>query len=97
MESCNTKELRENLKSFLDQVSKEGTLRINRSSETFIIMKGDEYIEMKEQIIELQETVISLMGTVANNVKILRSPKLEVGEADNIQEEVIDRVLMERR
>ena len=76
MEACNTKELRDNLKSFLDKVSEEGTVRINRNAETFIIMKSDEYMKMKDQIIELQESVISLLGTVGKVVDDLPSPKV---------------------
>ena len=92
MEACNTKELRDNLKAFLDKVSKEGTVRINRNSETFIIMKSDEYIHMKEQIIELQNSVISLLGTVGNFAEQLPSPKVTEA-SDNIHDEIIGKVL----
>lgn len=92
MEACNTKELRDNLKAFLDKVSEQGTVRINRNAETFIIMKSDEYIKMKEQIIDLQESVISLLGTVGKVADQLPSPKVSKAD-DHIHEEVISAVL----
>ncbi len=96
MEACNTKELRDNLKSFLDKVNDEGTVRINRNSETFIIMKSDEYIKMKEQIIELQNSVISLLGTMGNFANQLPSPKIDKSE-DNIHDEIIGSILNKKQ
>jgi PHD/YefM family antitoxin component YafN of YafNO toxin-antitoxin module len=96
MEACNTKELRDNLKSFLDKVTEEGTVRINRNTETFIIMKSDEYIKMKEQIIELQNSVISLLSTVGNFADQLPSPKISNSD-DQIHEGVINSVLNKKQ
>lgn len=96
MEACNTKELRDNLKSFLDKVNEEGTVRINRNAETFIIMKSDEYIKMKEQIIELQNSVISLLGTVGNFSEQLNSPIVSTG-TESIHEEVIAKALSKKK
>jgi len=96
MEACNTKELRDNLKSFLDKVTEEGTVRINRNTETFIIMKSDEYIKMKEQIIELQNSVISLLSTVGNFAEQLPSAKISNSD-DQIHERVISSVLNKRQ
>lgn len=96
MKACNTKELRDNLKSFLDKVTEEGTVRINRNTETFIIMKSDEYIKMKEQIIELQNSVISLLSTVGNFAEQLPSPKNSNSD-DQIHEGVISSVLNKKQ
>lgn len=96
MEACNTKELRDNLKAFLDRVSEVGTLRINRNAESFIVMKSDEYMKMKDQIIELQSSVISLLGTVENFASNLPSPKIQKVD-DNIHDEIIAKALSKRK
>jgi len=65
MKSTNPKQLRAEMKDYLDLASKEPIRVQRRSGENFILMKENSYQDMQSEILSLQRRLLGMSEIVA--------------------------------
>ncbi len=69
MQSTNPKQLRAELKDYLDLAAKEPIRIQRRSGDSFILLKEMAYYEMQQEILSLQRRLLGMSEVVAGNTK----------------------------
>ena len=80
-----TRNFRENLKYFFDLASKN-PIAVNRGAERFIIMSGDEYLKMKEEVMNLQKSLISNLQHQNNQTALRVDPSINEEDDELLKE-----------
>jgi PHD/YefM family antitoxin component YafN of YafNO toxin-antitoxin module len=69
METTNPKQLRAELKNFLDLASGEPVRIQRRSGETFILMNESQYAQMQNEILSLQRRLLGMADALTGKGK----------------------------
>ncbi len=69
MQSTNPKQLRAELKDYLDLATKEPIRIQRRAGDSFILLKEMAYQEMQQEILSLQRRLLGMSEVVSGNTK----------------------------
>jgi len=69
MQSTNPKQLRAELKDYLDLAAKEPIRIQRRAGDSFILLKEMAYQEMQQEILSLQRRLLGMSEVVSGNTK----------------------------
>lgn len=69
MQSTNPKQLRAELKDYLDLAAKEPIRIQRRAGDSFILLKELAYQEMQQEILSLQRRLLGMSEVVSDNTK----------------------------
>lgn len=69
MQSTNPKQLRAELKDYLDLAAKEPIRIQRRAGDSFILLKENAYQEMQQEILSLQRRLLGMSEVVSGNTK----------------------------
>ena len=69
MQSTNPKQLRAELKDYLDLAAKEPIRIQRRAGDSFILLKEMAYQEMQQEILSLQRRLLGMSDVVSGNTK----------------------------
>lgn len=69
MQSTNPKQLRAELKDYLDLAAKEPIRIQRRAGDSFILLKEDSFAEMQQEILSLQRRLLGMSEVVTRQTK----------------------------
>lgn len=69
MQSTNPKQLRAELKDYLDLAAKEPIRIQRRAGDSFILLKEDSFEEMQQEILSLQRRLLGMSEVVSGQTK----------------------------
>ena len=69
MQSTNPKQLRAELKDYLDLAAKEPIRIQRRAGDSFILLKEGAYLEMQQEILSLQRRLLGMSQILSDNTK----------------------------
>lgn len=69
MQSTNPKQLRAELKDYLDLATKEPIRIQRRAGDSFILLKEMAYQEMQQEILSLQRRLLGMSEVISGNTK----------------------------
>ena len=69
MQNTNPKQLRAELKDYLDLAAKEPIRIQRRSGDSFILLKEDSYLDLQNEIVSLQRRLLGMSQVVEGKTK----------------------------